>query len=148
MNHELYLAPPRPMRNKKTGRFVKGHKPFNKGLHWDDYMSKKSQKRASVGLKNLHKRPKKRPDNIERFAKKVVAVLDDGRFRIFDSEQLASQWLGGSRENVGRCCRQNESDTILKKGFHKGTNNNDHRYNGVRFYFMTNDVWWDKTENV
>lgn len=32
--------------NRPTGRWQKGHIPFNKGLKWDDYMSKESQAKA------------------------------------------------------------------------------------------------------
>lgn len=146
MNHELYLAPPRPTQNKVTGKFLPGLTPHNKGKKWGDYMSKEGQRRAAKGWKNLDKYRNKngRPDNAGRCRKRVVAVLDDGRFRIFDYLAPAAEWVGGRRENVGRCCRCNESTTILRKGEHKGTINNDHRYLGVRFYFETNDVWWDK----
>lgn len=145
MNHELYLEPPRPTRNRKNGQFLKGITPHNKGKTWDEYMTKRGQRRAAKGWKNLAKyRPKTRPDTAGRCRKRVVAVLDDGRYRFFDYLSPAAEWVGGSRENVGRCCRQNESTKILQKGDHKGTINNDHRYNGVRFYFADNDVWWDK----
>lgn len=35
---ELYIEPIRPTINKKNGRFLKGHEPFNKGKKWSDYL--------------------------------------------------------------------------------------------------------------
>lgn len=149
MSYELYLEPIKPTRNRKTGHFLKGHEPHNKGKKWSEYMGKRAQKRAAKGWRNVQEhRPTTRPDTAGRCRKQVVAVLDDGRFRVFEHLQPAAEWVGGSRENVGRCCRQNESTAILRKGAHKGTINNDHKYNGVRFYFMSNDAWWDKVPSA
>ena len=53
----------------------------------------------------------------------------------------AALWCGGSRENVGRCCRDNHAQRVNKhdwsKGRKKGSGhiNTDHRYMGIRFYF-------------
>ena len=62
--------------------------------------------------------------------------------------QLAALWCGGSRENVGRCCRDNHAQRVNKhdwsKGRKKGSGhiNTDHRYMGIRFYFEAdNEIW-------
>jgi hypothetical protein len=50
---ELYLPPDPYLRNKKTGRFLKGHIPYNKGKKWGEYMSQHAQRRAAKGWKIL-----------------------------------------------------------------------------------------------
>lgn len=148
MSYELYIESPKPTHNRKTGHFLKGHTPANKGKKWSEYMSKRSQKRAAKGWKNLEKyRPQNRPDNAGRCRKKCVAVLDDGRWRPFDYIGAAAEWIGGERTNVRRCCMLNGSSTILRKGAHKGTINNDHKYLGVRFYYFDDDIWTTKVND-
>lgn len=50
---ELRLAPKPVTRNVK-GQFVKGHKPYNKGKKWEEYMNKKQLKRARrSAIKNI-----------------------------------------------------------------------------------------------
>jgi hypothetical protein len=146
---ELTLPPVNDGVNKINGRFLKGHVPANKGKRWSDYMGKRAQKRAAKGWKNLdlHRNKNGRPDTAVRCRKQVVAVMDDGSWLIFPYVGAAAEWLGcGSRENIGRCCRQNES----KKEFHKtngvkaGRVNTDHRYRGIRFYFESDNVWMNK----
>ena len=77
---ELTLPPVWTGINKKTGRFLKGHVPANKGKKWSDYMGKRAQKRAAKGWKNLdlHRNKNGRPDTAGRCRKQVVAVMDDG----------------------------------------------------------------------
>lgn len=52
-SYELTLSPERPTRNAVTGRFMKGFVPANKGKKWDDFASKKAQRRMKKGWKNL-----------------------------------------------------------------------------------------------
>ena len=148
---ELYLPPVKPTRNRRTGQFLKGHEPHNKGKQWSDYMGKRAQRRAAKGWKNLDKyRPTERPDTAGRCRKKVVAINDEGQFRIFDYLGDAAVWVGGSRENVGRCCRSNMSKRECKHDWRPGQNkgasrvNTDHKYMGIRFYFFDDPAWWDK----
>ena len=42
---ELTFAPEYKGINKKTGQYLKGHTPANKGKRWDEYMGKRAQKR-------------------------------------------------------------------------------------------------------
>ena len=50
---ELYIEPPRFNCNAKTGQFLKGSTPFNKGKRWSEWMSKRGQRKAKKGWKNL-----------------------------------------------------------------------------------------------
>ena len=149
---ELHLQPEFTGRNFVTGRFMKGHVPANKGKTWDEYMSKRSQRKARKGWKNLDThRPTSRPDTAGRCRKPVIAVLDDGSFCYFGHIGDAALWIGGSRENVGRCCRENASKRKLLRPWGKtsGRNaptNTDHRYKGVRWYFETDNEWMTKVK--
>ena len=139
---ELYLPPEVPKRNAVTGRFMKGHVPANKGKKWSEYMSKRAQNRAAKGWKNLDKyRPKTRADNAGRSRKQVIAVMDDGSWKVFSYLGSAGSWVGGSRENVSRCCRCNAARHKNKK---TGAINTDHKYLGIRFYFEDDDIWTTK----
>ena len=149
---ELTLAPIWTGVNKQTGRFLKGHVPANKGKKWSDYMGKRAMKRAMKGWKNvISHRPKTRPDTAGRCRKQVVAVMDDGSWLVFPYVGAAAKWLGdGNRENIGRCCRCNESKKVCKHDWRpnqpKGASrvNTDHRYMGIRWYFETDNVWTEK----
>ena len=111
---ELTLPPLWDGRNKKTGRFLKGHVPANKGKKWSDFMGKRAMKRASKGWANLDKYRNKngRSDVAGRSRKQVIAVTDDGRWYHFSSVKSAYEWLRNivgiacTRENISRCCRQ------------------------------------------
>lgn len=152
---ELYLPPVNPLVSKKTGQFLRGHVPANKGKKWDEYLSKRAQRRSAKGWKNLEThRPKERPDTAGRCRKKTVVVTDDGKFKIFTYLKEAAEWIGGSRENVGRCCRSNMSKKVCKhdwrQGQPKGASrvNTDHKYKGYRFYFFDDPCWWDKVSDL
>ena len=144
------------MRNIVNGRFLKGHVPANKGKKWSDYMGKRAMKRAMKGWQNvISHRPKTRPDTAGRCRKQVIAVMDDGKWLWFPYVGAAAQWLGGgSRENIGRCCRQNELKRVCKHDWRpnqrKGASrvNTDHKYMGIRWYFETDNVWTTKIKTV
>ena len=152
---ELYL-PERPTVNKKTGRFMKGHVPANKGKHWADYMSKRSQRRCAKGWRNLDKyRPTSHPENCGRCRKQVVAVRDDGSFTVFSYLGVAAKAVGGCRENLGRCCRANASGKVLTTARGKGRGigspsvNTNHRYMGIRWYFESDyEIWRTKINKL
>ena len=151
MSTELTLPPVRPTRNRINGQYLKGHEPANKGKEWDEWMSKKGQRRAAKGWKNLDKY---RSVNGQKYGgrnrKTVVALTDDGKFHVFDRIKNAATWIGGSRENIGRCCRMNACRRVKSHswvpGQPKGTSevNTDHRYKGVRWYFETDTTWMEK----
>lgn len=149
MSTELFITPtfakvPHVINgiDTKTGCFAKGHVPANKGKKWSDYMGKRAQKRAAKGWANLDKyRPTSRPDTAGRCRKKVVALFDNGHFKVFGFVGQAAKEFDGSRENVGRCCRLNSNPQVNKK---TGKLNTDHRYLGIRWYFESDDVWTHK----
>lgn len=144
MSYELYLPPEPTGRNAVTGRFMKGHVPANKGKKWSEYLSKSKQRRCAKGWKNLDLyRCKGGGPNAGRAKKQVVAVMDDGRWTVFPFVRAAAEWCGGSRENVGRCCRCNQAKYANKK---TGGVNTDHKYKGVRFYFESDNTWLEKID--
>ena len=138
--------------DKQTGQFLKGHVPANKGKRWSDYMSKRAQKRSAKGWKNLdlHRNKNGRSDVAGRCRKQVVAVMDDGSWVLFPHIGSAAELVGGRRENVGRCCRSNQSRKQLKKPYGHPTDkvNIDHKYKGVRFYFVDDDTWTSKIKKT
>lgn len=139
-SYELTLAPVRPQRNAVTGRFMKGHIPANKGRKWNEWASKRSQKKMQKGWVNLiTHRPKKRADTAGRCRKPIIAVREDGRFMFFKDSFVAGQWCGGRRENVNRCCRDNQQRKVNLK---TGKINTDHQYMGIRWYFESDTANW------
>lgn len=153
---ELYLPPVKPERNLRTGKFLKGHEPHNKGVAgWQKTLPKRTQRRIAKGWVNVEKyRCASRPDTACRSRKKVVAITDDGKFRIFDYLGAAAEWVGGIRENVGRCCRSNMSKRECKHDWRPGQTkgagrvNTDHKYLGIRFYFFDDPAWWNKVRDI
>ena len=147
---ELTLPPVWTGINKQNGQFLKGHVPANKGKKWSDYMGKRAMKRAMKGWKNLdiHRNKNGRADTAGRCRKPVIAITDDGDFRYFSYLDAAAQWCGGSRENVGRCCRLNLSQRPLNDTHGRPTDkvNTDHKYMGIRFYFESDNVWTTKIQ--
>ena len=148
----LYIPTDWTRVNPKNGQFMKGHEPKNKGRKWEEWMSKKGQRRSAKGWKNLDKyrNCNGRADTAGRCRKEVVAVRNNGTYQIFSFVGAAAEWIGGNRENVGRCCRENQSRREKKHdwapGFNKGTSrvNTDHQYKGVRFYFAADPIWQEK----
>lgn len=113
---ELYLEPERPTRNPITGRFMKGHVPANKGKKWSEFVPKRSQRRSAKGWTNLDKH-RARPTTAGRPKKAVIGVMYDGKFVYFPYVGAAAELLGGRRESVARCCRQNrERKANMKTG--------------------------------
>ena len=149
MSWELNI--PAPVgRNLRTGRFVKGRTPFNKGKKWDEYMSQRSRKRAAKGWKNLKKYRPERSDRAGAPKKKVIMLDDKGLYREFESLHAAARWLKHKPESIGNCCRANQSCTVLKRDWGRGRRgcneyvNTDHKYMGYRWYFETDRQWIDK----
>jgi len=146
MNYgELYIPPIRKPYNPTNGQFLKGHEPHNKGKRWDEWMSKRGQRRVRKGWVNLSEyRPKTRPDTAERCRVQVIAVMDDGTWLVLPYIGAAGEWIGGCRENVRRCCQFNRRRHINKK---TGAVNTDHKYKGVRFYYESDSIWTTKIKS-
>lgn len=130
-------------RKDPRGRFMKGHVPHNKGKKMNEWMSEESQRNVRKGWENLDKYRNchGRADNAGRSRKMVVAVHNNGRHHIFRFAGAAAGWLGGSRENICRCCRNNQARHENKK---TGKINTDHQYKGIRWYFATDPIWQEK----
>lgn len=160
MSTELYIPPiprPKPTTDPKTGRFLPGHVPANKGKTWDEFMSKRGQRKSAKGWKNIDEH---RSENGKKYGgrnrKPIVAITDDGKLRVFKDSYLAEMWLkkhtgkSCNRENIGRCCRYNASRKVCKHSWRPGqkkgstTINTDHRYMGIRFYFESDKTWYSK----
>ena len=142
MSYELYMPQTCEGRNMVNGRFLKGHTPHNKGKKWADYLTKRQQRRCAKGWANvISHRPKSRPDTAGRCRKAVIAVMDDGTWKVFPYLGMAAECVGGCRENIGRCCRLNENPSVNKK---TGKLNTDHQYKGVRWYFESDSQWTQK----
>lgn len=139
----LYIPTDWTRVNPRNGQFMKGHEPHNKGKKWEEYVPKKSQRRMRKGWKNLDKyrNCNGRSDVSGRCKKEVVAVRNNGRYHIFDFLDAAAEWLGGSRENIGRCCRCNQERHVNQK---TGKINTDHQYKGIRWYFASDSIWQEK----
>ena len=157
MNYgELRLPPERKPYNPTNGQFLKGHEPANKGKPWSKWMTKRGQRKARKGWKNLElHRPKQRPDTAGRCRKQVIAVMDDGSWLLFPYLGAAAIWLGeGNRENIGRCCRCNASRKVCKHDWRpnqpKGASrvNTDHKYQGIRWYFESDSIWTTKIKEL
>lgn len=144
LSPEHAIAPKEPER-RKNGTFVKGHTPFNKGKKIDEWASIEAQKAMSRGWENLklHK-PKYRSDKTGRPRQEVVAITDDGSWRMFRSFGEAASILGINKTNVIRCAKLNMPD-----GSNAGNRkvNTDHKYYGYRFYYESDDIWIQKIKS-
>ena len=129
-SYELWL----PLTAKKinrditSGRFLPGNTPSNKGHRWSDYMSKSAMSCASKGWENLKKK-RKRPDNVARLKRGVIGIDNNGKWRMFPLVKFAALYVKGNKANVVRCCKCND------------TQNANHKYKGVRFYYEDSSVW-------
>lgn len=108
-------------RNLLTGRFLKGHKPHNRGKKMEEYMSPaKIRKVKRVGMRNL----KGRSDIGGWNKRQVLALLDDGSYFLFSSATKAAEMTHLERRNITRCCQ--------KKCKHCGS---------FRWFYWDDDEW-------
>lgn len=118
--HELYIPPQKSTRNAMTGRFMKGHVPFNKGKKWTDYMDMRKAKRVKrIGLKNL------RPGNKDIpgwNAKAVVAILDGEIKGIYRSSCDAERKTGICQHGIRLCCSKKRKSAGGYKWFWENDN--------------------------
>lgn len=122
-------------------KFQKDNRPHNKGKKWSEWMSKRGQRNSRKGWQNIIKhRPRKRSEKAGRKKMPIIAVLNDGSWLLFSYSVMAARWCGGRRENVCRCCRDNQERRVNKKG----EVNTDHSYRGARFYYECDRIWLDK----
>ena len=117
---ELYIEPIKLNRNPKTGKFLRGSVPHNKGKKMTDYMDEsKAAKVKRIGLKNL------RSDyNVGGWNSREVVAIRNGRFAVFKSSEEAGRKLGIIARNIRQCCD--------KKRKHAG---------GLRFFWEDDNSW-------
>lgn len=136
---ELRLAPQPVSRNVK-GQFTKGHKPYNKGKKWEDYMSKRQLERARrSACKNIARARLMRVNYPGRPTKKIIAVDERGQWTCFESIKDASLKLDIDKSNISRCAGLN------LKAEREGLINTDHHCYGIRFYYESSLLWFQKT---
>ena len=135
-------------REFRKHRFRKGHVPSQKGRKWSEWMSKEGMKRASKGWKNLALN--RHRGNGGRNKKSCIAMLQDGRWLVFPSLKEAAEWAQCRRENIRRCCIQNQQQEKKRgwgRGIPKPANyfvNTDHTYYGIRWYYEDDTNWTTK----
>lgn len=118
MYGELRL-PPEPVEkvNKKTGCFLKGHVPHNKGKKWSEWKDGRKQKKVKrIALQNLRPRPEIGGWN----KKQCIGIDKNGRWSVFESSNDAGRKLGLDGSLIRRCCRK-------QKGHHQT--------GGIRFFW-------------
>lgn len=99
---ELTLEPVRIYRNKKTGRYMKGHPSPVKGKKWDDFLTKEQQERI---LENLRKAPKPRHITAGWNKRAVMMITKEGKSVYFPSAEEAKRVTGINAGNICSCCR-------------------------------------------
>ena len=88
-NYELYIDES-PKINKKNGQFVKGHKPFNKGLKMRDWMDGRKIKKV---IKYLEIGRKAGNHDLAGANRIPVVGIKDGKLYPFDSATNAARIL-------------------------------------------------------
>lgn len=89
-------------RGGQKGRFYKGHSPHNKGLKWDDFLSKETQEKIRKNLKH-----EGRPDIGGWNKKPVIAFLSNGQpVGFYSSSKEAENKTGIIARNIRKCCNK------------------------------------------
>lgn len=138
-SYELTFSPERPNRNLKTGRFMPGARPHNKGKRWDEYMSPRGQETAKIGWENLKCEHKRSPLS-GKTPTPIIAIVRE-RPVFFPTIEAAARWIEGLPQSVHRCAHDNRARTVNRRN---GSINTDHRYKGVRFYYESDEQWTEK----
>ena len=102
MYSELYIPPIQSItkRNPITGRFLKGHIPYNKG------MKGQCAKGCEKGWFKKGHKPKNKPAYMQPHARVVEVYKQDGTFiATFKSITDASRKTGIERRNIAAVCK-------------------------------------------
>ncbi len=126
-NLELHTEPVRFDYDKRTGRFLKGRKTWNKGMTWDEMgIGKRKQKKI---LKCLTREGRK---DIGGWNKRpVIGIFPDGHFQYYPSAAQAS------REN--NLCQRNITNNCQKKRKSCG---------GIMWFYEEEKEWVQFAPNV
>jgi len=83
-----------------TGRFLKGHEPFNKGKKWSDYLPVETQKKLRKCLEIGRTGKRKYPVFYN-----IVLMLKDGKIiGVFKGSNKASEKTGIQARNIRLVC--------------------------------------------
>lgn len=107
-----------PVRNKKNGRFLKGHVPHNKNKNWSEWMDGRKRKKVLKCLKRTGN-----PNLAGANAKKIVGVKD-GKFIVFPHSEEAGSRLNISARNIRSCCHKKRKSA-----------------GGWKWFFETDNEW-------
>jgi len=106
-NYELHIETP-PKRNYINGQFIKGHKPFNKGLPMKKWMDGRKRRRV---LKYLEiGRQLGNAKYMHKFnSKQVVSIDDNGQLKAFKNSRYAEEYYKAkgiriNRRNINAVC--------------------------------------------
>lgn len=91
-----------PTRNKKNGRFLKNHKPHNKGKSWSEWMDGRKKRKV---LKNLELGRVGNPNIAGSNAKKIVGIKN-GKFVVFPNSEEAGRILDITARNIRHACHK------------------------------------------
>ena len=122
---ELYIEPIRPTINRKNGQFLKGHKPFNKGKKWIDYLPKDKIEKMRKQILSMSGQGRK---DIGGWNKKAVVALKNGEFYGYFESCVDA----GKKLNV---CSRNVSHVA---------NGKRKRCGGYEFYFESDFDKWNE----
>lgn len=141
MSYELNLGPVRLERDPQTKKWLAGHRAFNKGKKWSEFLSEDAQRRiVAAGTKRF--REQQHPKNAGPARKRVVAILEDGTWAVYDSVIEAARMFGTHRGTISSICARNRRNAKNNRWAKEGTS--DRSRNGVRFYYETDPQWADK----
>ena len=118
----------KPQRNFRTGQFLKGHTPFNKGKSWDEWMDGRKQRKVKR-IAKLNLRPNMDIGGWNK--KKCVGVNEEGRYKVYASLTIAAESTGALRENIKQTCQGKRK-----------------RAAGIYWYYADDDGWIDKVRAI
>lgn len=105
-NYELYIENP-PQYSRLTGRFIKGHIPFNKGLQMKEWMDGRKIKRV---LKYLEIGRRQGNHDLPGTNRKMIVGIKDGKLIPFNSATEAGKILKAkgiriNKRNISKVCQ-------------------------------------------
>lgn len=103
--------------NPTNGQFLKGKKPFNKGVPMSEWMDGRKIKRV---LKGLNRNGRK---DIGGWNKKSVVAIKDGKFMgQFNSSQEAGKRTGIQSRNIRKVCNKERNKAGKMNWFFESDN--------------------------
>ena len=90
------------------------------------------QEKLAESIEELPEMSEARPPMVLPHDGRYIVIGGNRRleaFRDLNREKLAALYVKGNKSNVVRCCKCNE------------TQNTNHKYKGVRFYYEDSSVW-------